>query len=290
MTTQVASLRWTAAQEALRDMVQRVTTLLRTNPDPSAPAVGEWTLGEVAMHLSQVWVGVPGLARGDLSRVYDVLPSLAGTAGDSLIRDMWDLGDVTKLGVTSDPERDLRVLADRIDERAAEFFAESVGKSAHERRPWLVEGASVPRSALTCHLLNETVMHGADIARAAGAKWPVDRPYAAMVLGGFLVEVIRALDPRALVDQRRAAGLQAAYDIRIRGGDRFTFVFDDGELRVEEAQSRRVDCHISADPSALLAVAWARRSQWPAIARGQLVAWGTKPWLGPRFRTLMRNP
>lgn len=290
MDMPVESLRCAAAQEALRDMVHRVTTLLRTNPDPRAPAVGEWTLGEVAMHLSQAWLVVPSLARGGLARVVSDLPSPSGTAGQSLIRDMWDLAEVTKLGVASDPERDLRVLADRIDERAAEFFTESIGTSGHERRPWLVDGVIVARSVLTCHLLNETVMHGGDIAAAAGAKWSVDRPYAAIVLGGFLVEVIRALDPRALVDQRRAAGLRATYDIRVRGGDRFTFVFDDGELHVEQAQSRRVDCHLSADPAALLVVAWARKSQWPAIATGRLVAWGTKPWLGPRFRSLMRNP
>jgi hypothetical protein len=41
-----------------------------------------------------------------------------------------------------------------------------------------------------------------------------------------------------------------------------------------------VDCHTSADAAALLLVAWGRQSQSEAIARGKLLAWGRKPWLG----------
>ena len=40
---------------------------------------------------------------------------------------------------------------------------------------------------------------------------------------------------------------------------------------------------ISADPVALLFVVYKRRSQWPAIFTGQLVAWGRRPWLAFSF-------
>jgi len=242
------------------------------------------------MHLSQAWVVVPGLARQDLSRIYEVMPDLAGVAGASLIREMWDLADVTTLGVRSDPERDPAVLADRIEARAEEFFGECAGRSDHELRPWLVEGTTVRQSTLTYHLLNETVMHGYDIARADRRRWRIEPSHAAMVLGEFIVPVIQALDPRTVVDGDNAAGVQATYDLRIRGGDRFLFVFDDGALRIEEPCSRRADCHLWVDPVAFLLVVWGRQSQWRAIARGQLMAWGRKPWLGPRLRALMRNP
>ncbi|MGH4008892.1 MAG: SCP2 sterol-binding domain-containing protein [Pseudonocardiaceae bacterium] len=267
-----------------------MTTLLRSIQDPGAPAVGQWNLGEVAMHLSQVWLAAPGLARRDLSRLYDVIPSIAGVAGDSLIRDMWDLADTTKLGVQSDAERDLGVLADRIESRAEEYFSECVGADPDAPRPWLIEGTTVGLSTLTCHLLNETVMHGYDIAHAAGRKWRIEPAHAALVLGRFIVPVIQAAGPRTFVDSAKAAGLQATYDVRIRGGDRFHFIFDGGELSVVEPSSRRVDCHISADPVAFLLVVWNRQSQWTAIAAGKLMAWGRKPWLGPQFRGLMRTP
>jgi hypothetical protein len=281
---------WQQGQDALRDEVERVTTLLRSIRDPEAPSVGQWNLAEVAMHLSQVWMAVPGLARRDLSRVHEVMPSLAGVAGDSLIRDMWELADTTTLGVKSDPERDPGALADRIEARAEEYFSECVGADPDAARPWLVQGTTVRQSTLTYHLLNETVMHGYDIAHAAGRTWRIEPTHAAMVLGRFIIPVIQALDPQALVNRPKAANVQAVYDLRIRGGDRFHFIFDNGSIRVEEPSSRPVDCHISADPVAFLMLIWNRQSQWAAIATGKLMAWGRKPWLGPRLRVMMRNP
>lgn len=290
MVERATKAEWQQGQDALRDVVRRATTLLRSIRDPEAHAVGQWTLGEVAMHLSQVWIAVPGLARRDLLRVHEAVPSLAGAAGDSLIRDMWDLSDTTILGVKSDLERNPRVLADRIETRADEYLSECVGADPNALRPWLVEGVTVRQSTLTYHLLNETVMHGGDIAHAAGRPWRIEPAHAALVLERFIVPVFQALDSRAMVDPERAAGLRATYDVRIRGGDRFYFVFDNGTLTIEDPSSRRVDCHISADPVALLMVAWARQSQWTAIGKGRLMAWGRKPWLGPRFRPLIRNP
>lgn len=282
---------WPKAEEALRAEVTRVLTLLRSLPQEgvTAPAIGDWDMGDVTMHLSQAWVVVPGLARRDLSLVYDFLPGQAEVAGDSLIADLWDLGSVTSEGVRADPERNLTVLAGRIEERAQAFFRGCEGRSPDERQAWMVEGSDVELSTLTCHLLSETIIHGGDIARAAGRPWPMDPAHAVMAIQGFILPVIAQLDPRAMVDQEAAAGVRATYDIRLRGGGRAFFVFDGGAVRVEEPSGRRVDCHILAEPAAFLNVIWARQSQWKAIAKGQLLAWGRKPWLGPRLRVMMRN-
>jgi hypothetical protein len=192
--------------------------------------------------------------------------------------------------VNSDPERDLAVLADRIEARAQEYFSDCVGADPDAPRPWLVHGTTVRQSTFTYHLLNETVLHAYDIAHAAGRPWRIEPAHAAMVLGRFVVPVLQALDAHAMVNGAKAAGLQATYDVRIRGGDSFYFIFNDGTLEIVEPSSRRVDCHISADPVAFLMVVWARQSQWTAIGKGKLMAWGRKPWLGPQFRSLIRNP
>ena len=292
MAMQVASIKWSATQEALREAVGRVTALLRSDLDPNRPAVGEWNLGDAAMHLSQAWVIIPCLARNDMSRVYAVLPSMDGVAGENFIRDVWDLGGATKQGVSADPERNLRVLADRIEAAAAEYFAEQAGRSADELCPWLVEGVRLPRPVFTAHLLNETLMHGADIARAAGRRWPIPRDHAAMVFSGFIAQILRALPPSAMVEPKRAKGVKAVFQVHLRGNESWIFAFDNGEMHTEYPSEfhGKVDCHISADPQAFLDVVYARRSQWSAIAKGELVAWGRKPWLGPRLRMLVRNP
>lgn len=290
MVTRAMVTDWQQSQEVLRQEVKRVTTLLRSVRDPAAPAVGQWSISEVAMHLSQAWLAVPGLARGDLSRLYEVIPSIADVAGDSLMRDIWELGDITMLGVRSDPERDPAVLADRIEQRAEEYFAECESYSPDELRPWFVEGSRVPVSTLTGHLLNETLMHGYDIARADGRRWRIEAPHAAMVIRHLFIPILQELDPRALVDAEKAAGLRATYDLRIRGGDRLHFIFEDGQVRVEEPAAGKVDCHISADPVAFMMIFWGRKDQWSAIATGKLMAWGRKPWLGFRFKSLIRHP
>ncbi len=281
---------WAEAQAALREEVARVVALLRTVKNPTAHAVGNWTLAEVAMHLFQAFVIVPGLARGDISAAHELLPDLAGRHGESLIGDVWDLGETTMSGVGADPERDPRVLADRIEARAAAFFEEARGHTADERRAWLVEGTSMPMPVFTCHLLNEAVMHGRDIAKADGQHWPIKPAHAGLIFDGFIWPVFGALGSRAMVDQKAAAGVRAVYDVRIRGGSRYRFTFDDGSLVIEPPSSERVDCHISADAIAFLLVAWGRQSQYSAIAKGKLMAWGRKPWLGPKFRSYLRNP
>jgi mycothiol maleylpyruvate isomerase-like protein len=290
MVASVSAAQWQRSQDALRGEVHRVTALMRSISDPGVPAVGQWTLAEVAMHLSQHWILALGMARRDLSRFRAVVPSIAGAAGDSPLQDMWDNSDLNELGLKSDAERDLPVLADRIQERAQEYFGECAGHSPDEPRPWVVQGTTVPLSALTCGLLSETIMHGYDIAHAAGRRWRIEPTYAAMVVRQFFGPVIQTCDPRTFVNAEKAAGLQATYGLHLRGGGQFNYVFDDGTLRVEEPPLRRADCHILADPAAFFMVFWGRQSQWNAIAKGQLVAWGRQPWLGFKFRSLIRNP
>lgn len=277
------------ARDALREEVARVTALLRSVRTPDAPALGEWTLAEVAMHLSQAFMYVPGLADGIVAPGGAAVPARDG-GGGSFIDDVWDLGAVTVDAVNGDDERDLSVIADRIDTRAVEFLERAARCADGDRCGWMVAGTTVALPVLTCHLLSETIVHGGDIARADGQRWPVEPARAAMVVDGFLIPVLQALGPRAMVDQEAAAGLRATYDVRVRGGGRHHFVFDDGALTITDPSLRRVDCHISADPVAMLAAAWGRRSQWPAIATAKLVAWGRRPWLGPRFAGLMRTP
>ena len=46
----------------------------------------------------------------------------------------------------------------------------------------------------------------------------------------------------------------------------------------------------SAEPVALLLVAYGRRSQWGPVLTGKLVAWGRKPWAGLRLTRYLVTP
>ncbi|PLS75250.1 MAG: hypothetical protein CYG61_08240 [Actinobacteria bacterium] len=94
-----------------------------------------------------------------------------------------------------------------------------------------------------------------------------------------------ALDPVA------ARGKRVTYDVRVRGGPQFSVRVADGAATVEPgAPGGTVDCHLSVDPVAFLLVGYGRVSQWGPIAKGAMVAWGRRPWLGLQFKALFVNP
>ncbi len=264
---------WVAAREAVATVAARVSTVLRSVGHPDAPALGEWTLTDTAIHLSHATDTITAMAQG----------------GGAVLTDLWALGNLTKALVEGETTRDLGELADRIDATVARFLT-IVGEAEEDGvRTWLVEGVDVPLSMLTCQMLNELVVHGRDIALADGVAWPIERRHAALILTGFLFPSMANMG-RVLVDQEAAAGVKATIDVRLRGGGRAVLRFDDGDLNVEPTPTGPVDCHLSVDPVAFMLVGWGRIGQWPAILKGQLLAWGRKPWLGLKLSQLLRNP
>ncbi len=71
--------------------------------------------------------------------------------------DVWELADLMALAVNNDPERDPRVLADRIEARAHTYFSECVEADPDEPGAWMVEGKTVRQSALTYRGVRHTV-------------------------------------------------------------------------------------------------------------------------------------
>ncbi|MGI8810343.1 MAG: maleylpyruvate isomerase family mycothiol-dependent enzyme [Acidimicrobiales bacterium] len=269
--TATTTVDWTAARRAVAEAGARLTTLLRSAGKADAPALGEWSLSQVAVHVSLVVDAVSAMTRG----------------GGNLIADVWDLSTLSKVLVDGEGRRAPAEMADRIDASVAGFLASMDGVTEDTAHSWLVQGTEMPLSTLTCQVLNELTMHGLDIARAERVPWPVDRAHATLIVQGFLFPALHTLG-RAMVVEEKAGN--ARFEIHLRGDGRACLVFADGNLSVEASPQGPVDCHLSVDPATFLLVAWGRTSQWPAIARGQLLAWGRKPWLGPQMRSWLRNP
>ncbi|HEX6596323.1 MAG TPA: maleylpyruvate isomerase N-terminal domain-containing protein [Acidimicrobiales bacterium] len=265
---------WKDAQAAVREMGTRVGALVRSVRRPDAPCLGDWTVVQLAAHLSHAMDGVHAMALG----------------GGGILEDIWKLGDLTGALVIGEAERDPVKLGDRIEasvENAMTFMAERV---EDDLRTWFIPKIDVPFSFLTCHLLNELTVHGRDIAQAEGVPWPIPKATARLVVEGFILPVLSRLG-RQLVDQESAKGVRVTYYLHVRGGGGATLRFDDGDLTVTPGPpTGRIDCHISADPGGFLLVTWGRISQWNAIGKGQLLAYGRKPWMGLKLRSMVRNP
>ncbi|HWH35995.1 MAG TPA: hypothetical protein VNT56_11845 [Acidimicrobiales bacterium] len=262
---------------AVQAAAQRMAVLVRRLERPSAVALGTWDSTDVALHAAQAVETITGLVRGEGPGLDDVS----------------QLATLTTDLVHREGERDLDGLAERIELGALALVDDVRALASGASRTWLVRHVQASPSTILGHVLNELVVHSWDIARAQGVAWPIPGRQAALVLDAFLFPILGHLG-RQLVDPVTAAGVNATFDVRIRGGGRHLLRFAGGDLAVESVDGHRpragVDCRLSADPSALLLVAWGRRSQWPAIARGQLLAWGRHPWLGLRLRSLLVNP
>ena len=92
-----------------------------------------------------------------------------------------------------------------------------------------------------------------------------------------------------LVDPAATVGVRARYELRVRGGTRIGLSIRDGRLSTDGGEGK-VDCHVSADPVALLLVSYGRQSQWVPALTGRLLAWGRKPWLGLRLTHYLVTP
>src|SRR5215470_5814418 len=192
----------TRAARAAGGAASQLAALLRAGPDPGLAAVGHWTVRDVAAHVAGGAELYAQIARG--------APSPAPT-----IEAITALNDqiIATLG-----EQDLPALADRMETAVGGLLAAARRHPGDQDVPWHA-GVRLPLSALLAVACGEYLVHGHDIASAAGAPWPVPADWARTVFLGVLPVVPYYLDAQ------RARGRHARYDIRLRGerGARATF-------------------------------------------------------------------
>lgn len=260
------------ARTAIAEVGPALVRLVRESA-PDGPAVGRWRVGDVALHVCQAF-GVDTDALAGRPLPHTALNPAAVAAMNDAVQ-------------AADRERDLDVLADRMERLLAEFLAVSAAPAGDEVT-WL-DGVRLPASAAACHLLEELLVHGYDMAAPAKRPWPIAPAHAALAVTGAVVPIVAAADPQAFVRPGRAEGFRARCDVRVRGHDRFTFVFDDG-LKVEPPSSQPVDAHVAIDPVPLLLLLLRRMSRRQALVRGRAVVWGRRPWRLGRMMTMITPP
>jgi uncharacterized protein (TIGR03083 family) len=258
------------AARAADGAASQLVALLRSGLDPRLTAVGHWTVRDVAAHVAGGAELYAQIVRGT--------PSPAST-----IESVTTLNDQI-IGTISD--RDTPALADRVEAAVASLLTAADHRHGDPDVPWHA-GVHLPLSNLLAVACGEYLLHGNDIARAAGIPWLVPADWARTVFLGVLPVVPHYLDAR------RAQGRHAQYDIRLRGerAARAVFTVAGGALAIRApVAGQRADCYLSADPWAFLLVLYGRSGPLKPALAGQILAWGRRPWLALTLPALFRKP
>jgi uncharacterized protein (TIGR03083 family) len=260
-----------AARSAVERASERFAVLLGDVADPDARVPRcAWNVSDVAAHVVLATEVNTAFAEGETEPAVD----LSDVAGGSVAR-----SNATWL--EDEPERDLTALAPRLGRATEALLRVTAGRPGSDPVVWNSQQISLVD--LLGILLGELLLHGRDIARASSRPWAIEKDDARMVLAAVLPVM------PVLVNRAATTKVDATYDIRIRGGQRAALHIHNGEATVA-TKNGDADCHVSADPVAMLLVCYGRQSQWLPALTGRVVAWGRKPWLGLRLTKYLVTP
>jgi uncharacterized protein (TIGR03083 family) len=258
------------------ELTPKLTNLLRSVPDPAAPAVGEWTVGDVAAHLGHVVELDLEAVRG---RGAETALDALGVAAPPAIG---ELSHMTGALLHRDPVRDPRVQAGRIEDGMAALL--DACREGDRRVPWLL-GLALSRSDVCSHQLFEMLVHGWDVAHGAGLEWTIPPDLACLAIEGFTLAAVAGLGTS---DPRHEPS--ASCEIRLRGGGSFVLALTEAGPAVFPS-SDGVDLRMSADPVAMLLGISGRGDSWQArLLSGHIVAWGPHPMRGLSVFDVIKAP
>jgi uncharacterized protein (TIGR03083 family) len=257
---------------AIDSIAERLTTLLSDVVDPAlpVPASPGWSVQDVAAHLVTVAVR------------YSDGPEGGGTWTATWV-ELQALNDLQleKVGGTSLEELSIQ-LGEELTMVASQIRGYGSAPPSFRFHGQEPIRADVALGAL----LGELVVHGRDIAKALHRPWPIDPHHVALIIEG-----INPILP-GLVRPERVHGLNATFEIRLRGQATDRWVFRDGRLQINPSavEPKSVDVHISGDPATVLLLYYRREPQWKQIATGRMLAWGRKPWLALTLTSRFHPP
>jgi uncharacterized protein (TIGR03083 family) len=276
--------RWNDTRTAVAETVERFATLLQGVRDPSAPAVGDWTVGDVAAHVRVVSMLNTLFATGGRpADAWETVYDMAITATVAEVR------DVNARALLVQPERDPRVLAPLIRRQVDRLLDGTSELRGDEPIAWL-GGVKVPVVTVLGHMLSELFVHGTDIARAERRDFPLPRARAPLIFDAFLLNLLRSPDAARFAGDRADAAQPVTCALRIRGSAPVVLVAGEDGVSIEQPGARPVDVTVSADPAAMWLVMCGRVNPLRAAARGRVVVWGRRPWRLRRLMDLLHTP
>jgi hypothetical protein len=278
-----------AVSEAFAKESERVVGLVRGCRDLRDPVPGlRWNVGQLAAHLTAVYLVFGETMRGGYQDANLNSAVAAADAGGGLPA---TIAAANEYAIELLAAESALSAADGLAANAAALLEALSRQESLAREldtPWYGVGMTRNVGTLASLAVTESLVHGRDLAKAVRADMRMSQSSAAAAAP----TVMSAMLP-LLFDAGRAKGLQADYEVRLRGGERFLMRIGAEKAECFEAGERRerkVDCVISLDPRAALLVGFGRSSLARAILRGGAVSAGRRPWLGLRFATLFATP
>jgi hypothetical protein len=272
--TMVVPVDLATAIDHLSRLGERFARLVETIERPDERAHGlEWTVAETAVHVLKGYEYYAACLRGETPEVAPRDPR--ETMPAYVARE-------NRLQIDAEPERDPGKLAERLRSslRTLMDVALDVGPDG---TAVFMAGYSEDTTTSVCTIIEELAVHGFDIARRTGARWDVDPESAVLAVYSTTAGLPLALD------RDKAAGRNIHVKIHLRHGSSFSIRFRDGRVW-SEVTNERPDVHVSADPLTYLLVGFGRKSLLEPILRGQLFAWGRKPWVMLTVPKLFLDP
>jgi hypothetical protein len=174
------------------------------------------------------------------------------------------------------------VLLDQIHHDAYELADEVAGLREKQQDVLFDGGATVRGDITLALLLGELLLHGWDLAREARVPWTFTPQEASLLLDGGVAVMPGWTTPKG----RRHSG---TYEVRVRGGTRVRFSFDNGHVRLAGAEERP-DVLMSGTPDAIALTSYGRRSPILFALTGRMLVYGRRPWRGLILPTLVQAP
>ncbi|MFC6081525.1 maleylpyruvate isomerase family mycothiol-dependent enzyme [Sphaerisporangium aureirubrum] len=283
MAVTVPHDQWTLARTALKETGDRFADLVTGASDPGAMATKEWTVAETAAHVVVISRLYTAMVRADGSP-----PPIGGLEAAFAPVTIENIGLFNDLSLERFPERVPRVLAARLRDDIAEILRITADADPATPVPWL-GGSIVPIGGLLAHLVNEMLLHGWDIASAAGSRWPIPAPHAALFFNLFLLGMLAHDTGRLLTRPGPLSPRRIAIRFHSRHTIPATLVVQHGDVTAEPP-GPAPDAHVAFAPATLNLMLFGRISRPRAILTGGLTAWGRRPWLLPEFLRTVRVP
>ncbi|MFF0097850.1 maleylpyruvate isomerase N-terminal domain-containing protein [Micromonospora sp. NPDC005257] len=269
---------WMRARAAVLETGRRFDALVRSAPDPAAMATAEWSIADSAAHVLSI--GSLCLLLLDPDAPPLPVPGLRELLSSTNVDTVADTNSHVMRHLT---ERDLRAVLRDLRTSIERILLVTRTAEPASTVTWL-GNAQVTVAGVLAHLVNEMLVHGWDIARAARLPWRMPDADAALFFDLFLVDMIRNDYGALLNPSVRMPRQRIAVQFRSAHTTTATLVLHRGRVVVAPPDDP-YDVSLTFRPARFNLMLFGRVGALRAAAGRDVIVGGPRPW---RLRAFLR--